>query len=265
MNHVEIPLRRGLLAAALAASLVLALGLARAAPAYAAATPSGTPKAKSVLVFGGAGKLGAEIVHELVAKGHDVTVFVRPTSNRERLAGLPVKYVEGDVLKEDDVRRAFESRHFDVAVDALARSESGVDFYATAGAHIATWVGKTGVGQAIMHSSIGVGDSRRAYPPAMYERMSPVFVAKGAAEEALRKSGARWTIIRNGVLLDLPQGATDQAQLVPDEGRFGPVSRRGLARLTAQCIETRECDGRIFHGIDAALPIPERRREGARS
>ena len=48
----------------------------------------------------------AEIVRELVAAGHDVTVFLRPSSSQERIAGLPVKRVEGDVLVEADVERA---------------------------------------------------------------------------------------------------------------------------------------------------------------
>ena len=99
--------------------------------------------AQAVLVFGGSGQLGAQIVRELVGEGHDVSVFLRPTSDRSRLAGLPVKLLEGDVRVEADVRRALELRRFDVVVNALGRSESDVSFYATSGQYIARWARAT--------------------------------------------------------------------------------------------------------------------------
>ena len=41
-----------------------------------------------VFVFGGSGRLGSDVVKNLLAKGEDVVVFVRETSDRSRLAGL---------------------------------------------------------------------------------------------------------------------------------------------------------------------------------
>lgn len=216
--------------------------------------------AQTVLVFGGSGQLGAEIVRELVEEGHDVFAFVRPTSNRARLAGLPVQLIEGDVRVEADVRRALESRHFNVVVNALGRSESDVGFYATSGRHIARWSQQTRVDQVILHSSVGVGRSAAVYPAERLGAMRALFAAKEVAESELLQGGPSYTIIRNAVLRDLAPGAKDGAELVPGDTAFGVVTRRGLARLTRECLRSSACENRVFHAVDSGIPWPEAAR-----
>lgn len=58
----------------------LALAIAAPAPGTAASGAPGGPV--EVMVFGGTGQLGAEIVRRLVARGDQVTVFTRPGSYR---------------------------------------------------------------------------------------------------------------------------------------------------------------------------------------
>lgn len=223
-----------------------------AAPAGAAVSPT-TPPA-SILVFGGTGRLGSEIARELVARGHEVTVFARPSSGRERLDGLRIRIVEGDALQDDDVRRALETRRFDVVVDALGRSESPPSFFAITGRSIARWSKQTGVRQVILHGSVGVGDSRDAWPGTPVGTLGEVLKAKEVAEQALVDSGVPYTIIRNGSLRSGP--ASPRAVLVEDPRAMGPVSRASLARLTADCVLQPRCLGRRFHGLDAP-PAPD--------
>lgn len=213
--------------------------------------------ARSVLVFGGSGRLGAQIVRELVGEGHEVAVFLRPSSTRARLEGLPVTLIEGDALIEADVRRALESRRFDVVVNALGRSESDVSFFATSGRHIARAAKATGVDHVILHSSVGVGASRAVYPADRFPSMGALFRAKEVAERELVDSGVKWTIIRNAILRDLPSGARDGARLVAGETAYGVVSREGLGRLTRECIGNPACENRIFHAVDAGLSPPQ--------
>lgn len=52
----------------------------------------------TVLVTGGTGFIGANLVRELLARGAAVRVLARPTSDRRALAGLPAEVVEGDLL-----------------------------------------------------------------------------------------------------------------------------------------------------------------------
>ncbi len=46
---------------------------------------------------GATGFVGGAVARALAAEGHEVTALARPGANRERLAGAPVRWVEGDV------------------------------------------------------------------------------------------------------------------------------------------------------------------------
>jgi len=59
-----------------------------------------------VLVTGGAGFIGSQIVAALVRRGDAVRVLHRATSNLIMLEGLPVEHVLGDVLESEAVARA---------------------------------------------------------------------------------------------------------------------------------------------------------------
>jgi uncharacterized protein YbjT (DUF2867 family) len=243
-------LRAGLLALAGAAFIT-----ANPASAQPRAGQPASEARPAALVFGGSGQLGSDIVRMLVDAGLEVTVFMRPTSSPERLAGLPVEFVDGDVTVEQDVSRAFQVRRYDLVVDALGRAGADVGFFAISGRHIATWAKATGARQIILHSSVGVGNSRGAYPAERYAGMQALFEAKQAGERAVIDSGVPYTIIRNAVLRDPPAGTPEQARLVADERVYGTVSRRGLARLTLGCVSEPACANRIFHAVDDGLPV----------
>src|SRR5262245_38887040 len=57
-------------------------------------------------VTGGSGFIGANLVHELVARGHQVKVLIRPDSNLRGLRDVRYKRVEGDL---SDRRRLKEA------------------------------------------------------------------------------------------------------------------------------------------------------------
>ncbi len=59
-----------------------------------------------VLVTGGTGFVGANLVRALLAEGHAVRVLARPQSDRKALAGCQVEVVPGDLLELDSLRRA---------------------------------------------------------------------------------------------------------------------------------------------------------------
>jgi uncharacterized protein YbjT (DUF2867 family) len=241
-------IRRTLLRTAL---LCLALPVAGLLPAAASAA--------SVIVFGGTGQLGAEVVRSLLAAGHEVTVFRRETSDPSRLQGLKVGTAVGNATVEGDVQAAFAARRYDVAVNALAKGRSDpAEFYSTTQRWITAAARATGVRQVILHSSVGAGESRAIYPEANWARLKDVLLAKDAAERELIASGVPYTIIRNAVLRDDAAGVREQAQLVPDQRRFGAVTRSGLGRLTAECALQAECLNRIYHAIDPQVALPQR-------
>ena len=59
-----------------------------------------------VLITGGAGFIGANLVRLLLQHGHEVTVLDNlSTGRREYLDGLPIEFIEGDILDADLVNR----------------------------------------------------------------------------------------------------------------------------------------------------------------
>lgn len=211
----------------------------------------GWTAAADVIVFGGTGKLGAQVVRALDAAGHDVTVFRRAASDVSRLKGLRYREAIGDATRAADVQAAFAARQYDVVVDALAKGrDQPATFYVDTQRAIIAAAQATGVKQVILHGSVGVGDSRSIYPESRWPSMKDVLEAKGVAERELIASGIPYTIIRNAVLRDDPPGVREQAALTSDQTRFGGVTRGGLGRLTAECTLAQACLGQIFHAVD---------------
>lgn len=58
------------------------------------------------LVTGASGFIGSRLVRQLVERGDDVKVMIRPTASRAALKGLPVEIVEGDITIGHTVYRA---------------------------------------------------------------------------------------------------------------------------------------------------------------
>lgn len=79
----------------------------------------GAPKDDGVLILGGTGHSGSYVARRLVERGEKVTVLVRPTSDRSRLAGLPITYVVGDALDPASAKAAMQGKHFGVVFETL--------------------------------------------------------------------------------------------------------------------------------------------------
>lgn len=213
-----------------------------------------------VLVFGASGQLGSEVVRALVAAGYPVTAFVRPGSDRSRLAGLKIDFATGDMLVADDVRAAFQGHRYTGVVDASARGKAGNDFYPTAMGHIVAAAKANGSPRIILHGSVGAGDNIKQFPQAPFGPMAATLAAKGEAERLLRESGLPYAIIRNGILAPAGTPATGQAKLSADDRLMRTVTRADLGRLTVECLRDAGCFGRTWHAIDESLPFPERYR-----
>lgn len=59
-------------------------------------------------VTGGSGFIGANLIHELAARGHRVKALLRPNSDRRGLAGADFEVVEGDVLDNSSLERGLK-------------------------------------------------------------------------------------------------------------------------------------------------------------
>ena len=205
---------------------------------------------EQILVFGGTGRLGSDVVKALIDANFVVTVFARPTSNRRRLEGLSVSYVIGDVLVAEDVDAALAAKPFAVVIDALGRGKAPVEFYTHSAQNIARAAAAGSVRQLILHGSVGARASAATLGASMSTGMQRIMAAKSAGEEAVVQSGVPYTIIRNWRVLAYGTPASGNAILTTDQSATGSVTRAGLARLTVQCVLVNACLNQVYHAVE---------------
>ena len=214
---------------------------------------------REVLVLGGAGQLGAEIVRQLVARGERVTVLVRPQTERSRLASLPVQYVTGDALDPVQMAAVFHSRHFSVVVSALRVENGDVHFYEKMMTVLVAQAKAAGVSQIIHHSAVGAGANAANFSSLGWERVPGLLDRlrdQGVGEAILKASHVPFTIIRNTRLYPDGTPATGNATLTTDDTVILPMTRADLARLTLQCLGNAACDNQTYHVRDTSLAWP---------
>ncbi len=212
---------------------------------------------EGVLVFGGTGELGREVIEDLLAAGEQVTIFARPTSQTADLEAQGVAVLQGDVLNEDDVSRALKAGPFRVVVDALARDRGvDADFYDVSMDYIASASAESGVEQIILHGSVGAGLSKLSDRVRETE-MSDLMVSKTMGERHLMESGVTYTIIRNWALLPNDIRESGEAFMTPDQTARGLITRDALARFTVQCLTDPMCENEILHTVDDAVEARE--------
>jgi nucleoside-diphosphate-sugar epimerase len=73
----------------------------------------------NVFVAGGSGAIGAQLVPQLTAAGHDVIVMTRSESKRSAIEALGARSVVADALDPDQVARAVRNNEPDVIVNQL--------------------------------------------------------------------------------------------------------------------------------------------------
>ena len=84
-----------------------------------------------ILVTGAAGFLGSHLTRQLVARGADIRVLLRPSSNNRAIADLPLEYMTGDLRDTASLDRALAGvqRVFHVAADYRLWSKRSQDIY----------------------------------------------------------------------------------------------------------------------------------------
>src|ERR1700747_2276298 len=84
-----------------------------------------------ILVTGAAGFLGSHLTRQLAARGADVRVLLRPSSNNRAIADLPLEYITGDLRDAASLDRALAGvqRVFHVAADYRLWSKRSQDIY----------------------------------------------------------------------------------------------------------------------------------------
>ncbi len=214
----------------------------------------------NILVVGGTGSTGSEFAKRRVAFGDNVTVFARPTSQRDKLAGLHVDFATGDVLNEADIAATLKAKKYDIVFIGLQTRRDQPNPYVGAMTHITKYAKQTGVKQIVWIGQVGasaVPINKADYPDINFELFAPTLKEMSAAEKILVEGGVPYTVIRVGALI-VERGKpahppTGQGRLVADTKAMGPITYGDLAELASSCVTQTNCMNKIFHALDDTL------------
>ena len=197
-----------------------------------------------ILVTGATGQLGGAIVDSLLQRVavDQIAVCVKSPDKARHFAALGVEVRTGDLSNPESLRRSFAG-----ADRLLLVSASGIDHEKRVALHrnaIDAAV-RAKVGH-LYYTSLVHADDSLAY----------VMKAHRDTEEAVRASGLKFTILRNGIYAEawptyLGDVATDEV-VIPADGPVAWVSRRDLAEATARLLAEGD-----FPGETLTLTGPE--------
>ena len=207
------------------------------------------PLAHHILLLGGTGPTGRQIVTQALDGGHTVTVVARhPDRLETRHPRLSV--VAADLAADPDaVDRALPGH--DVVVSALGRGQGlrshGLMARATAG--IVSAMERQGVRRLVFLSAFGVGGiaSQAPWVSRLMFRLllADIYADKAAAETLLGRSNLEWTILAPVMLTNRP--ATGRYRLEEH------VALRGLPRIARADVAAA-----VLGCLDDPTSIPKR-------
>lgn len=175
-----------------------------------------------ILVTGGTGTLGREVVPRLV----DASCKVRVLSRHARGAADGVEYVTGDLLKDEGIQAAVDGAEIIVH---CAGSQKGDD---EATRNLVRAASPAGA-QHLVYISV-IGADRIPVVSGIDRTMFGYFAAKLAAERVVADSGLPWTTLRAAQFHDLVLKTAEQMTKlpvvpVPAGFRFQPVDTGEVA------------------------------------
>jgi nucleoside-diphosphate-sugar epimerase len=210
-----------------------------------------------VLVFGGTGMIGYEIVKALKEQNQDVTVFVRASSNVDDLRKIGVPHVVGDILEPETLHRVLGQGAYETVISSISRSGAfgvidGVTIHRTGNNNITAAALLGGVQHLILMGTVGAGDSAGTLSERQRSRFAQIYQDKTAAEDFLRASGLTYTVVRTGVILtDEPTG---KVELSEDHTIRHAANIFDFAKATASCVGNAQCFDKVFHTHDPSIP-----------
>ena len=188
-----------------------------------------------ILVTGGTGTVGSQVVRVLAGRNAKVTVLSRDAA-RTSTHPASVKIVEGNLLKPDTVRTVFSDVDAVFLLNAVSQTESSEALMALCGMRLA------GVKRLVYMS---VQDADKA-------AWLPHFGAKAGVEEAIRRSDIPFTILRPNNFFqndycyrEALLGANLYPQPIGDVG-LSRVDVRDIAEMAATALLSPDHAGKTY-------------------
>jgi uncharacterized protein YbjT (DUF2867 family) len=149
-----------------------------------------------VLVVGGTGMLGGQVVDELLARGKRVRALVRPASDAKRLVASGVEIARGDMMDPASLLQAMDGA--DAVISSAAgytrHSKGDTDEIDTIGnRNLAEAASRAGVRRFVLTSILTCDQTPQI----------PHFWHKKLAEDRLEELGVPFVSLRPGAFLDM--------------------------------------------------------------
>lgn len=222
--------------------------------------PHSVDKKKPVLVTGASGLVGIHTCRELSKNGWQVRALIRdPAKAAMALGQLPVEFRVGDVRDATALRSSLNGCGAVVHLAAIAIEKKGETYSESntaATERLISAARAESVDRLIFMSQNGA-DSRSRYP---------FLHSKGVAQDSVKTSGLRWTILRPSVIF----GPEDQfvnvlgrlirltPKIFPLPGggtaRFQPIAVDDVARVVRLSLEKKETVNQIYD-LGGAIPL----------
>ena len=189
-----------------------------------------------LFVLGATGKTGTALVEQGLARGHEVTAFVRSAFREDRKS---LRVVLGDPM--DAIALAAELPGHDVVLSALGKRGLGTASVLSEGASATIEAMRAAGLRRLLIVSSTLQDSNIGLLPRLFARtlLRNVIKDQRAMEELVTKSELDWTVLRAA---RLTTGALTGKYSVSDEsgrGEFSDaaMSRKDLASMMLDCAE----------------------------
>jgi uncharacterized protein YbjT (DUF2867 family) len=206
-----------------------------------------------VLVVGGHGQVGLRLLRLLAREGHRGRGVIRKPEQAGDLEAAGAEPVLCDLERGDDLRPQIGAADA-IVFAAGAGPGSGparkrtVDYGAAVRSMEAA--GDRGVARFVIVSSIGTHDVAGAA-----EAMRPYLQAKLDADDALKRSGLEWTIVKPGHLTDTP--GSGRVLVSRAFGGRADVPRDDVALVLLECLEAPNTIGVEFEMFEGDVPARE--------
>ncbi|KHL01393.1 SDR family oxidoreductase [Sinomonas humi] len=198
-----------------------------------------------VLVVGGTGHLGSQVVTALLDRGKQVRALVRPTSNASRLAAAGVELVGGDMMDMDSLVRAFEG------VDAVVTTAAGYthhsegdtsDIDTVGNSNLVDAAARAGVRRFVLTSILTCDQTPQI----------PHFWHKKLVEDRLEEKEVPFVALRPGAFLD------QVTRFGGDPFAQGSLSWMGSPDVRLTFVLTADLAAYLAAAVDADIPAGER-------
>lgn len=157
-----------------------------------------------ILLIGGTGKTGKQIIKQALEGGHDVTALVR-NPKKLTISNPNLVVVKGNVLVPESLERSFSGH--DIVISALGHKKFFIktSILSRGTRHIMQAMQKNQIRRFICITSLGINDSR--FKLGLYYTLFVIpfiilfyFLDKERQERIIQQSDVDWTIVRPGQL-----------------------------------------------------------------